>query len=190
MTKLDIWNAALGMIGHDRQVTSVDPLVDASVEATRCRTFWDGARRLVFASRPWQWLAVEDAISATETGDDGVTHVFDKPDDMLRLIAARATDGTPVVCHPHATTLRSDADEMVIEYVADDDDPTWWPPLICDAVAAELAARIAIPMSGNFQMSNALRAMSSEYVAQAEQQQGDAPEGTRNAQSGQRGTAR
>lgn len=177
MTKIELWNAALGMIGHDRQVTSDNPLVDASVEASRCATFWEGARRHVFASRPWQWLAIEEALSADGTAENGVTFTFARPDDMVRLISCQAADGTPLICTVHGSKLFSDAEEIYIKYVGDDTDPTAWPPLIVDAVASELAARIAIPMTGNFDLSNSLRSLALDYVEQAEEQYGDRPEG-------------
>jgi hypothetical protein len=177
MTTLELWNAALGIVGHDRTVTSEDATVDASIEASRCRTFWPGARRSVLASRPWQWLVIEDTLSADGNGEDGVVYRFTKPDDMLRLIDARALDGTPLLAQVFGAYLISDAEELLIRYVADDTSVETWPALIADAVTYELAARIAIPMTGNFELSNGLRGLSASFIEQAADQYTDSPEG-------------
>ena len=55
MTKLDIWNAALALLPHDRRVEDEN---EDTTEALRCRTHYDSARRHVLVSHEWGFLAM------------------------------------------------------------------------------------------------------------------------------------
>ena len=50
MTKVDIWNTALGAVGHD---TRVESETEDSAEAFRCRLFWNLARRACLRRADW-----------------------------------------------------------------------------------------------------------------------------------------
>lgn len=173
---LSVWNQALATIGHDRNVTSIDPAEDKSVEATRCRSFYDAARRAVLAARPWQWVITEEAISADSTTDDGRTKRFTRPDDMVRFISARSEDGTPRIASVFGSHIISDAEELIIRYVRDLTTLIDWPPLLLDTLVSELGARLAIPIVGNFEMSNALRQLALRLIEQAAEQYADEAE--------------
>ena len=168
-TKTELFNMALGMCAHDRTVTDAD--TSTATEAVRCRTFYDGARRTVLAMHSWQWLAAEQALAGgTASPLDAASLVYAVPTGFLRAISLRSADGTPAVYAVIGANIRTDATAPVLTYVKDDANPANWPPLIVDAVACELAARICVPITGNFDLSVNLRRQAALYIAEAARQ--------------------
>lgn len=152
MTRLDVWNRALALLPHDRRVASED---EESTEAERCREHWDAARRRVLTAREWGW-AVRSAPACCGCAEIGRFFAMRPPEALLvvglfdrsgRRIAAEAIDG--------GFRIREPASE--IRYVPDEDDPEAWPFAVREAVAAELAARIAPVMTDNPQRAAQLR---------------------------------
>ena len=146
-TTLDLWNAALALLPHDRTVASED---EDSTEALRCRQHYDGARRAVLAARDWNWLAEETPACChphfTVAGAGylverpaGVLRVIGLVDGMGRRIRARAANGGLVALEPAAA----------VRYLRDEEDPEQWPRAVADAVAAELAARLCPVLTDN-----------------------------------------
>lgn len=169
MTTLELYNMALGLIGHDQVIIA---LPSTSTEARRCNTFYAAARRAVFSFYDWQWLISKASVTtATTFNSDGVTFVHAKPTGMLRLVDVRDAAGTPLVYEIVGGNIHTDAANVVLSYISDSTDPDVWPPLIQDAVTAELAARIAIPMTGNAALSDSLHKQAGIYMAQESGQQ-------------------
>lgn len=172
MTVVDVFNAALATCGHDRQVVGDHAEEDSSVEAVRCRTFYDGARRMVFAFHDWQWLCQERTLTqvdpiAPEAPNPGPMYLVEKPDHLLRVLSVKGEDGTPLAYSVLQDGIHVDRETVVVRYVEDLLDPDAWPPLIQDAVVAELAARVCIPLTGNFELSNKIRQQSALLMRQA-----------------------
>jgi hypothetical protein len=165
MTTLELFNLALGMIGHDRTISA---LPSTSTEAVRCNTFYESARRAVFALKEWRWLAQDATITTSTTrNSDGVTYVHAKPSGLLRVLDVTSASGTPLIFDVVGASILTDAPTVILRYIADSTDPSAWPPIICDAVAAELAARICLPMTGNAKMALGLRQQAAGYVQDA-----------------------
>lgn len=172
MTVIDIFNRALGLLGHDRAVTESDLTASSpSAEYTRCNREWDGARLSVLAAHPWNFLlqASPITVGAESTTDvtDSLVYEFDRPEDVLRIV--RVTDGNhALVAHRVANgKIYAAIDEIIIEYLEDEDDPDLWPHFIADAVSAELASRIALPMSANARMVEATKGLAMKYLSDA-----------------------
>lgn len=187
-TNLEVFNQALAMIGHDRSITM---LGGTTTEEARCNTFIAPARRTVLAFYPWEWLATDADVSPDVTSpvQDGPLYVFTKPTGCLRIMDVTDADGMPVVYDVVGTKIKSDCAAITVRYIADDADPDNWPPLILDAVVCELAARVCVPFTGNFERARELRKQAGLYMAQAASEYGPDSQQAEpaNQQPGQQG---
>ncbi len=189
MTAIDIFNRALGLIGHDREVPDGDDTAETpSTEYLRCNREWDGARLAVLSAHPWNFLMeatpITEGAETTEDISDDLLYEYDRPDDVLRIV--RVTDGThrTVDYRVAGGKIYCSIDEIIIEYTEDEEDPDNWPHFIADAVAAELASRIALPMSANARMVEATKGLAIKYLYDAMLQ--DAREMNRGGTHGSR----
>lgn len=172
MTDIEIFNRALGLLGHDRSATESDrTAASPSAEYTRCNREWDGARLSVLAAHPWNFLLQETPITqGAETTDDisdDILYEYDRPDDVIRIV--EVVDGVHkrVDYRVAGGKILTDAPEIKIVYMEDEDDPTLWPSAIVDAVVAELSSRIALPMSANARMVEATKGLAIKYLSDA-----------------------
>lgn len=152
MTKLDIWNAALALLPHDR------PVLDAAedtVEANRCRDNWDAARRAVLTAREWGWLVTESPGCCTGTWGEG--WLYERPADAVRIIGLCTTDGRRIRADAVNCGLRALEPFAAVRYIPDEPDPERWPSPVRDAVVHELAARICPLFTDNPARSAELR---------------------------------
>lgn len=168
MTALDVWNAALALLPHDRRVASAD---EESVEAMRCREHWDAARRHVLGAREWGWLVRETPPCASSICFGPGGGVVERPADALRVlglydragnrIGADAVDGGLRPRSPYVAALR---------YLPDSENPDEWPAVARDAVVAELAARICPVLTDNERRSAELRSIAADRLSEAGRQ--------------------
>ena len=152
MTKLEIWNKALALLPHDRRVEAED---DGSLEAQRCAEHWDAARRSVLCSREWGWAA-KSAPACCGAADIGGFFAM-RPPEALFVLGLFDRTGRRVAAEAINSGFRIKEPASEIRYIEDEDDPDRWPFAFQDAVAAELAARIAPVMTDNPQRSVQLR---------------------------------
>lgn len=156
MTKTEICNAALGVLGHDRVVTDLYGMTDGayndqSTEAERCRLFFSAALENTLGAHDWDFAAVEKPLTLTAVDDNGYARVPIIP-DCLRIV--RVTDA-----ESHALKVRRTRDflfvkvgsthEAVIRYVSSDIDFSCIPPKFREALTYQLAALICGPMYGS-----------------------------------------
>lgn len=171
MTKTDLFNKALHLIGHDRSITEGEA---DSVEYLRCQSEWDGARVLILQHHPWNALIQATPITVgAETTDDvtnKIEYSFDRP-DCIKLCAV--TDGShrKVKYRVQNGIIYSETDQLIFEYIEDPaitaDLPDEWPQALIDAMAAELASRIALSMTANAKVTAAMKQLSMTYLADA-----------------------
>ena len=62
MTKTEICNRALALLGHDRAITAYEDASDTSTEAARCRQFLDAAVQDVLSAHDWDFAAEETTV--------------------------------------------------------------------------------------------------------------------------------
>lgn len=162
MTTLEIWNAALALLPHDRTVAAED---EDSTEALRCRQHWDAARRYVLGARDWNWLAREEPGCCGAFGGwsrpAGALRIVGLVDPSGRRLRCRASDGMLFPVGPDAGRA------VAVRYVPDCEDPALWPPSVAEAVAAELAARLAPVLTDNAQRESALMALAARRLEDA-----------------------
>ncbi len=145
MTTLDICNMALSMLGHERRVTD---LAAQTKEAALCSTWINAARQSVLGAAFWAGLA---RLSPEMDGEaDGAFFRYPAPcrGRALRL-EARAPDGSPAdIAASDGRSLLLGIPRASFRTMPDCEDPEEWPPAVRDAVAAELAARVAYALTG------------------------------------------
>lgn len=164
MTETDICNLALGMLGHDRTITT-DFRTATSTEAMRCRLFFDACRKKILAAAAW--LFAEDSVTlnnAERIGNGDFEWYYQVPADCLNIVRMNCPDfrHTPggIVCAARLGV------ELV--YTRDVSDLTLWPQPALDALAAELAARLVVPMTGgNEEKTSVMRAVAKNALDDA-----------------------
>lgn len=145
MTILDICNMALSSLGHERRVTD---LAAQTKEALLCSTWHAAARQSVLGAAFWAGLS---RVTPEQDGEpDGASWRYPAPcrGAALRLEAS-APDGTPAdIVAADGLSLLLAVPRASFRFMPDSEDPEAWPHAVRDAVAAELAARVAWPLTG------------------------------------------
>ena len=174
MTKLEIWNAALAMIPHDRRVK--DPR-EPTTEALRCRDCWERARRKVLLARDWNFLAVELPVQHSHDVFPAKAHSFwpwrywrrldrrtipegwicPRPDDALRVLGLYDRRGRRVESRSVGGIMVSREPAATLRFLLDSKDPKEWPAAVQEAVAAEMAAELCPVLSDNAAREQALK---------------------------------
>ena len=168
MTKTDIFNRALALIGHDRMIPEGNTTM---TEYVRCNSEWDGARRAVLTAQDWNWLVEETAlIDGAETPDENserLEYMYDRPDDCIRLVAMLDWNHRRVDHRQAGGYIYSEVDSAKFRYLPDAEDPDDWPSCIVDAVVYELAARISLAMTASGKVVQAMKQLAMSYLADA-----------------------
>lgn len=172
MTIIDLFNRALGMIGHDREIPADDATATTpTTEYVRCNREWDGARKAILSSHAWNWLVRESPLTqgaeSTDEYSDDLEYVYDRPDDIIRLVAVLDGTSRRVAYRTANGQIFTPAPEAKFRYLADSLVPDDWPAHVVDAVAAELASRIGLAMSANGKVVQAMKALQTNYLALA-----------------------
>ncbi len=146
MNKLGIFNQALAAVAHDRYLASTESTFP---EAVHCRREWDAARASVLTAHAWGWLAVDIPSTVGAPSPDGANAVvFPRPPDAIRVLGAFDSDGRPLRTRMSADRITVyGAQEASVRYLPDSEAVEDWPPMVQQAVAAALAARIALPLT-------------------------------------------
>jgi len=141
MDAVDICNDALGMCGHDVEITG---LTDSSAEAVKCARFWPRARRAVLSEPGWNFNketseAVEDESAAELPGWD---YAYFR--DAGALVMAQVLDaaGERLDYTVRSGVIYTREQASVIEFTRDEEDPERWPEGVVQAVTADLAYRL------------------------------------------------
>ena len=172
MTIIDLFNRALGMIGHDRTIPAdVATATTPTTEYVRCALEWDGARIAILSAHAWNWLVQETPLTqgadSTIEYSDAHEYVYDRPDNVIRLVAMLDGNSRRVAYRTAGGQIFSPAPEAKFRYLADSLVPDDWPAHVVDAVAAELAARIGLAMSANGKVVQAMKALQTNYLSLA-----------------------
>jgi hypothetical protein len=168
MTTADLFNKALAAIGHDRFISTEN---SPFAEGVHCRREWVGARQAVLSAHEWGWLVMEVPLcSGTECTNDetGKTlYVYPRPPSAIRITAILDEDGRQARFEAANGSIQTAAPLAIIRYLPDSDDPADWPSSIQDAVIAELAARLALPMRKRVSIINSTRTQAGAALSNA-----------------------
>lgn len=148
MDQVSICNLALGWLGEKR-ITSID---DEATAARLCKDMWSHTRDRLLAGREWSFARQRFGPLAADTA--APTYYFTKkfqiPSTVLRVLRVEDAyaqsieewqrEGAFVVCFDETVYM------VALVQVAD---TSLWPAPFAQAVAAQLAADLAIPLTQN-----------------------------------------
>ncbi len=162
ISKLSIWNMALGFIGT-RTIADVH---ENNLEAVQCNLYWDSARRQALRDYPWNfaqrraWLAKVPMPAGYE---QQYSHAYAVPSDML--LAQRIYPSGKDYEHLGDTEsgrfiliysgedknplILTNATSALLAYTADIEDPNIFDDLFAHMLARKLAALIAVSLLKN-----------------------------------------
>lgn len=150
-TPAQVCNLALGLVGQ-RQF--IDSLTEESVEAQVCARYYATVRNALLAKRWWRFAKKRAVLALTTEEREGWGFCYTQPTDLLvaRYIwtgkrrPARG-EGCPfeVELNDAATghLVCTDMEDAELVYTVELATVALWRPLFVDAVAAELAVRLA-----------------------------------------------
>lgn len=168
MTQLQLWNAALGKLPHDRTVASLD---ENSTEAIRCRMEWDSARTAVLTAHPWGFLKRDSGLMhGMRTCAHGQhMYAYQYPAEHMKLLGLFSADGRKLKADVVNGMILSTSPVASIRYLNDETDPSKMPPLVVDAIVLNLAQRLAPIVTGQPRLQADLMARATVALSNAKQ---------------------
>jgi len=146
-SKIDICNMALAHLGKP----SITSLTDGSPEARTCARLYDGARRASLVRSPWTFARRTRALSVVADNplSDFWSTRYDLPKDMLKIHRLLEDPSDPMGNHlPIASYVEegsvfANTEGLYLLFIVDSEQTQRWSALFDDAVALQLAARMA-----------------------------------------------
>lgn len=175
-SEVDICNLALGNLGDDATVASLDP-PEGSAQADHCARFYPMARDLVLDAHRWGFATRRISLALLSmTPPSSWRYAYALPGDALNLVSVLAPDalddnsvGVPAFAgygcvpveqpgnytpQPFVTeiaddgtpVLYTDQEDAVLRYTARVTDPSTFPPTVVQGIAVLLASMLAGPV--------------------------------------------
>lgn len=162
-SQVDICNIALGMIGVNSSIQSLD---EGSAESKACKNQYDAALDQILRTYPWPFAKTR--LSLALVGTDvvsGWTYAYAYPADCIKLLglvnlATRTPDITQAVQHEisnygGAKVILTDEAEAEAIYTMRVTNPGLYDSQFVEAFANLLASKITV-VFGKFEMQNSL----------------------------------
>lgn len=181
-TKLEIVNLALTHIGT-KNISAIDA---ENEQARKCNQIYEGAKQETLKAHTWNFANKKEALVAiSDEESPGWEYVYQKPSKCLFIRKLITEDGEldpdnpekfeEVMASGNLQGIASDLEDAWIEYTYDITDPTFFGPTFVKALSYKLAMELAIPLTGN---TDILQAMGNFFNYQiAEAQRIDSTEG-------------
>lgn len=156
-SEVDICNLALGFLGDDATVASIDP-PEGSNQADHCARFYPMARDLVLDGFTWKFAMRRAALAPLNEIPGGAwRYAYALPSDVLEItsvVPAWAPDNDTRSCQPFTvetdatgtTVLYTNQLNAVLRYTAKVTDTTKFSPTLVVALAMQLASLLAGPV--------------------------------------------
>lgn len=155
-SEVDICNLALGHLGDEATVSSIDP-PEGSAQAEHCQRFYPMARNTVLESHAWGFATRRKALveHATATPPASWAFTYVVPNGCLRALSVlppEATDDTDSqdfvqeILEDGTKVIYTSAEDATLRYIALIEDTTKFSQLVVNAIARLLAAYLAGPV--------------------------------------------
>lgn len=166
MTKTELCNRALAVLGHDRTIDDFD--TDQSTEAERCRKFYPSAKMDCLAEHNWDFAAVERDYGAMASDPFGWVRL-PLPAGAVRICAVTDDEGRPLETRRNRFTMhvRNYGAIVRIRYISDDVDESEFTHKFAEAVVYQLAALLAGPMFGSDQKTQNFMSLAHQKLSDA-----------------------
>ena len=151
MSKLDIMNKALGMLG-DNQIYNID---DDTLEAKAARKMYQSSLDSVLAETDWTFAIKRSLLMLSEnkTAPWGEGNYFELPNDLIKIVDVM--DRNIKWCR-EGNYIFTRASEFGLVYVARCIDPTYYPSYFIDALACKLAVEMCYLLTNSTEKTNVL----------------------------------
>jgi hypothetical protein len=170
---VSICNQALFNLG-DEAITSMTQNTRA---ARLCNGRYESVRNATLRAYPWNCVADRRSLAQMETDPSwGYDHQYAWPADCLRVLEAKDSAGADITWKSEGRKILTDSDSCYIRYIRREEDPNQYDALLCEAIAARLAAEIAYPLTGSRSLAETMWGLYDAKKREAENI--DAQEGT------------
>lgn len=151
MSKLDIMNKALGMLGAN-QIYNID---DDTLEAKAARKMYQSSLDSVLAETDWTFAIKRSLLTLSEnkTAPWGEGNYFELPNDLIKIVDVM--DRNIKWCR-EGNYIFTRASEFGLVYVARCIDPTYYPSYFIDALACKLAVEMCYLLTNSTEKTNVL----------------------------------
>lgn len=173
MTKIEICNRALAVLGHDRMIEDFDGMTDGqyndqSTEALRCRQFFNAALEDCLSEHNWDFAAVERTMGASACDGRGWVRI-PLIHDAVRICTVVNECGKPLETRRTRDCMyvRSDGRQIVIRYVSRDVEISELPHKFTEALVYKLAALLAGPMFGDDRKTQNFMTLAAQKLSDA-----------------------
>lgn len=151
MSKLEIMNKALGMLGAN-QIKSVD---DKTLEAEAATKMYPSALDSILAETDWTFAIKRVLLDLVEDKKPawGEGNYFELPADMIKIVDIMNRN---VLWRREGNYIYSNASEFGLVYVSRCTDPTFFPSYFVDALASKLAVDMCYLLTNSTEKTNIL----------------------------------
>lgn len=157
--QIEIINVALAGLGAQ----PISALDDGSNEALLAGIMWDAAVTEVLRAHPWNFATRRITLSPLSTQPDhGYNAAFVLPPDCLRLLAVSADD-----YRLESRFLLANATTLQLEYIARIANPEEFDALFQSALSANLAMKLAYPLTQSGTQQQFQTQLYADYLRQA-----------------------
>ncbi|HBA72206.1 MAG TPA: hypothetical protein DCZ63_08480 [Geobacter sp.] len=158
-TKLEIVNNAFVELG----TAPIDDLDEGTDQARAARAVWKLSLTATLRAHPWNFAVKRVKLSPTTTAPAfGFTYAYNKPADCLRVLSVNVRDyhleGKQIVCNDASLQLR---------YIALVEDPTFFDACFAQTLAANIASKLAYPLTQSTSQQQAMWQMFVDFLRQA-----------------------
>lgn len=162
---IEICNSALVDLGEE----GISSLADNTKAARLCNQRWPAVRDAVLRAHPWNCAAALACLAASASSPAWKWAAsFPLPADCLRVLSVAAGGAGLGAWEVQAGQVFCDqAGPLSIAYVRRLEDPRLFDPLLCEALAARLAATLAYPLTASTALGQAFWAIYAEKLCEA-----------------------
>lgn len=179
-SEVDICNLALGHLGDNATVASLDP-PEGSAQAEHCARFYPIARDALLQSHGWNFSTRRIQLAQLGAAPTGWSYSYARPNDALDVFDIQAPNTQDYATRTNAYLCETDAEgneviytnveNAICRYTARIQDPTKFSPLFVTALSWHLASMLAGPViKGDAGAAESKRCaqMMQFYLAQAQ----------------------
>ncbi|MEW5725319.1 MAG: hypothetical protein AB1896_19550 [Thermodesulfobacteriota bacterium] len=163
--KIQICNMALGRLGANL----INALNEPNKEARLCNLFYDDLRDELLRDHAWGFATVRSSLARLSGIAPGPwEYQYQVPSDCLRVLFLVSSPGTKVnEFRVEGRKLYTNLDEATIVYVRRETDATRFDQHFVRALAARLAAELALPITDQKSLAEAMWALYERELARA-----------------------
>jgi hypothetical protein len=151
MSKLEIMNKALGMLGANQIKTTEDH----TLEAEAATKMYPSALDSILAETDWTFAIKRVLLTKSEDKQPawGNGNYFELPSDMIKIVDVMNRN---VLWRREGNYIYTNASDFGLVYVSRCTDPTFFPSYFVDAFAAKLAVDMCYLLTNSTEKTNIL----------------------------------